>query len=309
MGVGKTIIHIGMPRTASTFLQREFFPKIEGFTFLGVETTHYSAAFQRLLYQDDSLFDETEFEKTAAEIRSQNAILSNELFVGQSIYLNSTNRSRTARRLQQFFPNSEIVLMLRYQVSLLQSLYSIGIYSGYKCSPEEFIRFSDTPSTPENPLYPTFAEAENTESYKYAALIDLYQSLFTKVHVLLFEDFKSDPMAFAERLCTKLNFEKVEIYRAKVRVNKSLSSRQIKLTRTLNRFEPLINRGRFGRWLFGVKRRFIEHKMGGKKGFAFSPELTEKLVNTYRDDNRKLGEILPELNDSDRFDSEYFLRQ
>lgn len=304
--MGKTIIHIGMPRTASTFLQREFFPKIEGFTFFGVETTHYSDAFQRLLYQDDSLFDEVAFEKTAAEIRSQNTILSNELFVGQSIYLNSTNRSRTARRLQQFFPDAEILIMLRNQVSLLQSLYTLGVYGGHTCTPEEFIRFSDAQSKAKYPLYPTFTDAEISESYKYTALIDLYQSLFTKVYVFLFEDFKSDPVAFAERLCSELNFEKVEITAPKTKVNSSLSSRQIKLTRILNRFEPLINHGRFGRWLFGVKLRFIEHRMVGKKPFSFSTELTEKLKNYFREDNRKLDKALPELRNSVRFESEYF---
>lgn len=306
MGVGKTIIHIGMPRTASTFLQKEFFSKVPGFTFYGVETTFYSDAFQRLLYQDDSLFDENDFEKTAAEIRSGNAILSNELFVGQTIYLNSTNRSRTARRLRQFFPEAEILIFLRNQVSLLQSLYAIGVYGGHTCTPEEFIRFSYEKSTAENPLYPTFAEAENTESYKYTALIELYQSLFTKVHVFLFEDFKSNPVAFAERLCTELKIEKVEIAVSKHKVNRSLSARPIKLIRALNRFEPFINRGRFGRWLFGVKLRFIEHRMGGKKPFSFSPEIREKLKSYYRGDNRKLGEALPELRDSDRFESEYF---
>lgn len=305
MGVGKTIIHIGMPRTASTFLQKEFFPKAAGYTFYGVETTHYSVAFQQMLYQDDSLFDEAEFEKTAARIRSRNAILSNELFVGQSVYLNATNRSRTARRLHQFFPDAEIVLLLRNQVNLLQSLYAIGVYSGYTCTPEEFIRFTDSKSSAENPLYSTFAQAENTESYKYSALIELYQTLFTKVHVLLFEDFKSSPVAFAERLCEKLNLEKLAISKPERAVNKSLSARQIKLTRTLNLFEPLINRGWFGRLLFGVKSRFIEHRMGGKKSFAFSPELTEKLKNAYREDNRKLAEAMPEFGDSDRFKSEY----
>lgn len=303
--MGKTIIHIGMPRTASTFLQREFFPKVNGFTFYGVDTTHYSDAFERLLYQDDSLFSKVEFEKTATEIRSKNTIISNELFVGQSLYLNSTNRSRTARRLRQFFPEAEIVLLIRNQVSLLQSLYTIGIYGGHTCTPEEFIRFSDGKSTIENPLYPTFAEAESTESYKYSVLIGLYQSLFTKVHVFLFEDFKPNPAAFAERLCIELNLEKVEITAPKNKVNRSLSARQIKLIHRLNRFEPLINRGRFGRWFFGAQLRFIEHRKGGKKPFVFSPELQKKLKNTFREDNRKLGEILPDLNDSGRFDSEY----
>lgn len=294
-----------MPRTASTFLQREFFPKVSGFTFYGVETTQYSDPFQRLLYQDDSLFDVSEFEKTAAKIRSHNAILSNELFVGQSLYLNSTNRTRTARRLQQFFPDAEIVVLLRNQVSLLQSLYAIGVYSGHTCSPQDFIRFSDVESNAEKPLYSTFAEAENTESYKFSHLITLYQSLFPKVHVLLFEDFKTNPAAFAERLTTLLQLEKIALLDSDKRVNKSLSARQIKLVKRLNHYKPVLNRGQFGKWLFGFKLRFIEHQLGGTRKFKFSYSLQKKLRNYYLEDNHKLANMLPQLKESDRFTDGY----
>lgn len=305
MVVARTIIHIGMPRTASTFLQREFFPKIEDFKFYGVESTQYSQAFQCLLYQDDSLFDEEEFEKTAAKIRANNAILSNELFVGQSLYLNSTNRSRTARRLKQFFPDAEIVILLRNQVSLLQSLYAIGVYSGHICSPEEFIRFSDMESTVENPLYSTFAEAETTEAYLFSHLIALYQSLFPKVHVLLFEDFMINPVAFAERLTTILNLEKVALSASEKRVNKSLTARQIKLVKRLNLYKPVLNRGRFGKWLFSYKLRFIEHRLGGTGNFKFDKPLRQKLRNYYLSDNRKLQKMLPHLSESGRFAEAY----
>lgn len=301
----RTIIHIGMPRTASTFLQQEFFPKVEDFQFYGVDTTQYSAAFQRLLYQDDSLFDKSEFEKTAAEIFSENAILSNELFTGQSLYLNVTNRSRTAKRLHQFFPEAEIVLVLRNQVSLLQSLYAIGVYSGHTCKPEAFIRFSDEVSTVENPLYPTFAEAENTETYKYTPLVKLYQSLFTKVHVLLFEDFKVDPTAFAERLSEILKIAPINISKPQKKVNRSLSARQIKVTRGINRLKPILYRGEAGRLLFGKSIQTIEHKLSGKESYRFSDALREKIVKTYAADNRELMDVLPEYNDSETFKRNY----
>src|SRR5690554_2825265 len=109
-----------MPRTASTFLQREFFPHVSNFEFYGVDRTQYSEVFQKILYQDDSCFNADEVAAALKPISNKDAILSNELFVGQSLYLHSTNRSRTARRLKQFFPDAEIVLMLRNQLSLLE---------------------------------------------------------------------------------------------------------------------------------------------------------------------------------------------
>ena len=113
------VIHIGMPRTASTFLQQRFFPKVDGFTFYGVDTCHYSDAFQKLLYQDDSLFDESEFEKTTTKSRSGDAIPPNALFVGQSLYLNTTNGFSTASQRHPFYPETEMIRTLPNPMSLL----------------------------------------------------------------------------------------------------------------------------------------------------------------------------------------------
>lgn len=304
--MARTIIHIGMPRTASTFLQNEFFPHVSDFEFYGVKRTQYSDVFQKILYQDDSYFNEEEIAAELKPINEKNAILSNELFVGQSLYLHSTNRSRTAHRLKQFFPDAEIVLVLRNQVSLLESLYSIGIYSGMTVYPEDFIRFSDKPSILEDPLYSTFAEAETTEAYYFSNLVELYRSLFSNIHVLLFEDFKSGPAPFAERLSQMLNLDTSPIKNPEKRVNKSLSARQIKLIRRLNLYKPVLNRGAFGRRIFRFKLRSVEHYISGKQSFKFDDLLSRKLKDTFREDNMKLMDLLPELGNSKVFKKEYF---
>ena len=286
-------------------MQREFFPHVSDFEFYGVDRTQYSDAFQKILYQDDSCFNQDEIAANLKPITEKNAILSNELFVGQSLYLHSTNRSRTARRLKHLFPEAEIVLVLRNQVSLLESLYSIGVYSGMSLGPKDFIHFSDTPSSVDNPLYSTFAEAETTEGYFFSKLIELYRSLFTNVHVLLFEDFKSGPAPFAERLSQLLNLKTPPIKNPERRVNKSLSARQIKLIRRLNLYKPVLNRGAFGKRIFRFKLRFLEHRLIDKKKFQFPHSLQNKLRNTFIDDNRKLADLVPELKDSERFTEEY----
>lgn len=302
----RTIIHIGMPRTASTFLQSHFFPNFEGFEFYGVSETQYSATFQKMLYQDDSVFNANGIQHELRDILTHNAILSNELFVGQSLYLNATNRTRTAQRLKQFFPHAEIVLVLRNQVDLLQSLYAIGVYAGMTVLPKDFIRFHNVESSVQNPLYSTFAEAENTENYLYSHLIQLYKSLFDKVHVLLFEDFVINPATFAERLSQMLNVNTVTIKNDENRVNKSLSARQIKLIRRVNFFKPVLNRTRLGSKILNFKLRFIEHKISGSERFTFDAELTQKLKDVFKDDNAKLRAMLPELNQNQQFERKYF---
>lgn len=305
LGMGRTIIHVGMPRAASTFFQRALFPYVSGFRYVGVDESQYSDHFQKLLYQDDSLYESAMVAAAFADARNENLLLSNELFVGQSLYLNSTNRTRNAVRLFAIFPDAEILIVLRNQVDLLQSLYSIGIYSGHSMSPKAFIRFSNDPSTSENPRYPTFHPSESTEIYNYSELIKLYKKHFPKVHVVLYEDFAADPKAFTLRLLSVLNMTISREIPFSEKVNRSLSARQLYFFKILNRWKPFINRGKFGKRIFGTKQRFVEKRMGGGKGFAFDPALREKIQNTFKADNRLLIGQVPELDGNEYFKQKY----
>lgn len=297
----RTIVHIGMPRAASTFFQTAFFPFVKGFQYVGVDKTQYSEHFQKLLYQDESLYQSSHITSALEAYGDANIILSNELFVGQSLYMAGTNRCRTAQRLAALYPDAEILLVLRNQADLLQSLYAIGVYSGHTMPPEDFVQFASAPSDSNHPLYPTFAPAELTELYTYTHLISLYQGLFKKVHVVLYEDFAENPKAFLASLAQKLDFSLPDNIHHGQKVNRSLSSLQLYFIRILNRWKPLINRGRLGKGLFGMKMRFVEKRMGGGKGFAFNHELREKIQTEFRSDNLALPAILPELEKSENF--------
>lgn len=302
LGVARTIIHIGMPRCASTFFQREVFSKLVGFTFYGVETTYYSNAFQRLLYQDESEWNLEEARAFVDALPGPNRIFSNELFNGQTAFMNAGNRSRTAQRLKVLFPEAEILLFLRNQVSLLESLYAIAVYGGYYGSPEDFVKI---PGDQLN--YNTYEQGEHLEPFRYSALLETYRNSFPKLHTVVFEDFTSDNSGFLEKLLTALGTETVGEIDLNARHNKSLSRRQLVLFSALNRWKPLIDRGTFGRWLFGVKKRFIEHRIGGSKRFGFEEELRKKIADYYREDNAGLLEIAPELDAEGNFSKHYSL--
>ena len=303
--MNRQLLHIGMPRTASTFFQSEVFPNFENFVSIGVETTQYHKSFQRLLYQDESFYDEAIIrDELSFDIR-QNLILSNELFVGQSLYLNSSNRTRTANRLKQLFPKAEIILFLRNQVDLLESLYSIGVYSGHTSKPEEFVQFDNDESSVDAPIYSTFSPKEQTEQYKFSSLIRLYQSLFEKVHVFLFEDFRTDPSAFLSAFCLKLNLKLSEQIDFAQTANSSLSARQLNYIRKTNRFKVLLEGSGTGRKIFKKNVHTIEHHLGNKEKFHFAPLLRDRIRNHFQLDNESLQSVLPELSDSENFQRSY----
>jgi len=294
-----------MPRTASTFFQNEVFPKVENFDFLGVDITQYSDTFQKLLYQDDTFYNDFHSQIALGFPYKKNLIVSNELFVGQSLFLAGTNRSRNAHRLKQLFPGAEIVLFIRNQADLLESLYSIAVYSGMTKRPESFVRFDDAPSEKSDPLYPTFSSIEQTEQYLYSRLYRLYRSKFDRVHVFLFEDFKSRPDAFILEFCESLQIRLKEEVNFEKRANTSLSARQLEYLRKTNSLKEIFERTGAGKRIFRKNIQAIEHMVTGKERFHFAPALRKKIRDRFRSDNAVLGEIVPNLRSSDSFEQFY----
>jgi len=295
----RTLIHIGLPRTASTFFQRQVFPKIKGFDFIGVDQTFYSPPFQKLLYQDESLYKEQK-RNDLIDSKSENILLSNELFCGQSLGMNSTNRTRTALRLNKVFPEAEIILILRNQLSLLESLYSIAVYGGYSKRPEDFVQIGGI-----DQKYDTFSPNEHTESFLLSPLIQLYKSHFNKVHVFLFEDFTTIPDTFFEKFKSVLKINLSESVAHNRKENKSLSQRQIKYFRRMNRTRPILEQSSLGAGIFRRKLWFGEHILGGKKRFQFSEKLSSEIREFYKADNLALMTELKELKESPNYQKYY----
>jgi len=295
----RTLIHIGIPRTASTFLQRQVFPKIKGFEFFDVDTTFYSEPFQKLLYTDQSLYHHQSRDQLIHS-ESDNIFLSNELFCGQSFIMNATNRTRTALRLKHAFPEGEIVLILRNQLNLLESLYTLGVYDGIHKKPDNFVIFED-----HIPRYNTFSGNEHMETYLLTPLVKLYREHFKKVHIFLFEDFTSDPKLFFKKMAAELNIELEGEITHRTRENRSLSKRQINYFRRINRAKPILEWNGLGKSILRQKIWFGEHVLGGKKRFHFDKELADRIRAYFKEDNNELGIALNDLGKSENFRKYY----
>ncbi len=285
-----------MARAASTFLQNRVFPLVRDFRYFGVDTTQYSDPFQKLLYLDESLYRPKEILRSAAAAMETNKLLSNELFTGQSLYLVSGNRTRTATRLKEIYPNAEIILILRNQVSLLESLYALAVYAGHTQTPEEFIRFGHRSSIG-SPAIPSFEAGEYLPAYRYSPLIKLYQKLFSKVNVFLYEDFKKSPAQTLDGWLSDLELTVTGEIDFTTKINRSLSSSKLGYIRRFNRMKPLLTATSAGSALFRKNIQFAEHgPLTGKK-FHFDPLLVERIQHEFCEDNKELQRMVPELNE------------
>jgi len=281
----RTIIHIGLPRAASTFFQRHIFPQIAGFKAFGPAITEYHPSFTHLLYADDSAYDPALIQAWKSEQGDQSMLLSNELFCGRSHLQASANRAAVASRLKQHWPESEIVLFLRNQVDLLQSLYAIDTYAGMRAKPEQYLHFGSSPPADDSAY-------EWAGSWNYQALISLYRSHFDNVRVYLFEDFVADRDSFLADFKRDLDIEVSASRTASSGNNASLGASQIRALQRLNRFKSFVEKSKFGESLFRKVVQQIEHRWPGGARFEFSNELKQRIADHFRESNQQLASKL-----------------
>lgn len=300
-----------MPRTGTTFLQRKVFPTIEGFNFYGLPYSHYNHAFQKMMYMDESLYNKEEFINEINQLEGENIILSNENFIGQSLFYHHSNRSRIAHRLHQAMPNATIILYLRNQVELLKSLYLITIGWKESKSLDDFIWTKRDNYTLEDyqkgslnfgeneAYYSTFNSHEHLDGYIYNSLISLYKDLFPKVEIILYEDFISNPTKVQKRLegifNTPFNQAVSSSFSNKEILNQGYNKKQTIWLRNLNKWHEIAEGSRFKSRVLSKLKRLVINNFKSDKKLEFSPETIQFLQDFYQPYNQQLAKDFPEL--------------
>lgn len=245
----KVFIHIGLHKTASTFLQERFFPKLPNISYLGRKEIHSSVEFSKLLNADDTLYDPSILSSRIDEKDVEKLILSSESFSGKPLFMHSVNRSMIAKRLKHAFPDAEIILFIRGQKDLLLSHYNQyvkGRDDGYRTI-REFIWYPGKKQKEEEKYGASTAMNEeyyNTsnfqvhlDTFKHFELISLYKKFFEKVHVFLFEDFQKDQEGVLARLEELIGERLGDSSRKEIeKVNQSLKQGNLERKRRLNKF-------------------------------------------------------------------------
>jgi hypothetical protein len=213
MQQSRTIIHIGIHKTASTFLQTKVFPHFRRYVFLTRPYTQHNWLFNKLQFADDTVYDA---DLTARELHAigENLLISDESFSGISLNCSIMNRSIIARRFSQIFPDATIILFIRGQQDTLISNYNNYVehmrrrmdIHDFFWYPENDFKLSDFKNDYYS-SYPIETLFYNNNRYnlhldelKYYSLIRLYKQLFKNVHVFLFEDFQKDQARVLNRL-------------------------------------------------------------------------------------------------------------
>ena len=249
-------IHIGYPKAGSTALQGGFYGEQRYLLHLGWGLRHSKEYWDDhgyidkevnlaleidIRYRNSYSYDESKTRRVFEKYFNQ---AKNDTFI-HGIGISNENLSfnwhggidtpAKARRLYGIFgPETQIIVVLRKQTSLIDSLYKESIRFGYSGSFSEYLKYIWQ-----------YQDRNFFLDFSYHNVIETYAALFgmERICVLFFEDFVEQQDLFLRQLsnCLRLPGEPKPI---KTRFNQQLSPQALYVKRVLNgRYSHTLDRG------------------------------------------------------------------
>jgi len=202
--VARPLVHIGFPKTATTWFQRSFYPHVRNLPYL--DRAGVNAA---LLEGNAFAFDPAEARKILGLEEGGAGILCEE---GLSGYLHNGGMlgfasMAIAERIRSTLPDARIVIFLRSQPKMIAAAYQQYVRGGGTHGPHRFV-------FPQDYLIGSNAQAYkqprfDIEHFLYSRMIGHYEALFEpeNVHVFLFEQLGAEGAAFLRRYADALGLE------------------------------------------------------------------------------------------------------
>lgn len=266
----------------STLLQKGFFANIADINFATheLESGHpLREAVLKICRANQMQYDSNQIRETFKNECDPTlpTVISSELFVWHGIVPERypyCDKVIIAERLKELFPSAKVLIVLRNQFNLLQSLYS-QLYSAIGFSPSffSFDKWLEINILGHKKQVNSFFSVID-----YYEIIKLYQSLFPDVKVVLFEEIKPDPELFiSEELSPFLDLSEDDL--SVFFENKVFNKRHSKS-------EILINK-----WISGTIVT-LQKKLGNPQR-VFSEEKRKKIVRKFREfaSGTKLGKV------------------
>lgn len=302
--MAKTYIHIGYPKNASTTLQTDIFPKIDGIKYLGriyhptrhhiseelTEAINSISMLDSIAFSEKDIMDKIKRTICGIQLDNDKILISCEAFSA-----NMADRGVIAKRLYKIFPDARILVVIRNQMDILQSMYAFLVEQQGKNMNLSF----GQPSVQSFERWIIEQEKFFCRSFistlKYFEFISVYQDLFGKenVSVLLFEDLVRNPIGFFDKLANYLGVDSSNFQSSNLPQRKKRSTRRKLFYFKLRYSLPDIS---FSQKLpsFVVRswHRFLNNGKVYREKTVLPPQLQGWLNEMFRQSNRKLQKEL-----------------
>jgi hypothetical protein len=290
----KLFLHLGLPKTGTTFLQKNVFPNLEGITYLDhLKNPEILGLYGKIGEENIS---DAECEQICEELLPKNAagpfLISREQFSCSPINIRKKSWLDLFRDLKRIFSgNFKVcpVVTLREQSDHLISLYKQCLLMGDYRDFADFIKEKENHSLGNLPL---------TEWYKYSNTLDELSGLYGKknLDIEIYNDLREDPKSFIDSLADSMGSEiRKEVFPN--RVNPGLGKYQVRLAKIMNR---MIRSGRNPSGIIPVKalsfpiiwpRWILQNPIGNRiftKKYKPPQEILSRLKKKWIPDNKRL---------------------
>jgi hypothetical protein len=197
--MNELFIHVGLPKTATTFLQRLVFPKMD-INYISINSEHTINYIINSKIRDDKI----------------NLISDEELYGDVFSMKNMDSGKVIAKRLRKLYPKAKIIVVLREKEAWTKSLYK-----QFMRNPQRAILVNNYDQWYENFF--------NHKSLDFNGYIKVLKSLFNDVLILNFEELKKDNKNFVSKIADFMNVPMPE-YENK-RINVGLNDKHLKFIR------------------------------------------------------------------------------
>lgn len=301
----KTYIHIGYPKNASTTLQTDVFPNIKGASYLGriydseqpFVSREISEAIYSISMQDSIEFSYVEVQnKIRYALQHLDGQYDKTIISWEAFSHNIADRGLMAERLNKIFPDARVLVIIRNQMDALQSMYAFLV-----CQLGKNINLSyGRPSVESFEKWileqEEFINRSFLSTLKYYEFISEYRKVFGKdnVTVLLFEELASSPALFFEKIAHFFDVDNITRVQGSplIKRNKRPSKRILLYYKLRGRFPGLSPSKIFHETVINWARKFFDSKKDVREDEVLPPEMQERLMNMYRESNRKLQQEL-----------------
>ena len=309
--IKNTVIHIGMPKAASTSLQKNFLAHLPMINFTGGFENYDSVSnmsFIKAVHVDDMYFDADEIRNGITQEFDDKLpiVLSKEFSCSPFLPLSRgipQSRTTVAKRFKILFPDAKILIIIRNQFKLQKSLYG----EFYKHE-SKFLKTRSVTFKKWINLNIELEKNGKTNVLTFAdfySWINIYNDLFKDVKVVVFEEMIKDMHGFIENeLCPFIGvyadeampyyIEKIENSRhskSEVFADNLISKIIYQLQKNLGNPQKSIS--------IDKRKSFMKKIHNVTNSFTFGkidPEFTkeqEQFINSYyAKGNRKVSEIL-----------------
>jgi hypothetical protein len=195
------ILHIGFPKTSSTWFQENFYPYIKSGYYMNREAVQD-------LFLSEGAFDWNQNEcqlklKKLIEGKTDRIIICEELLLGRLRPggVKHFVTREVGHRLKSIFPEATVVIFIRNQLDALASAYSQYIQSGGNYNIDTFLHPERISGGDYNSLV-----LLGPDYFLYHKAIDYYASLYGEenLFVFLYEEFRDSNSSFVTSFSKKL---------------------------------------------------------------------------------------------------------